>query len=260
MDSFKMWLESLRDIIKPIPQSPEHHAEGNVWNHTRMVRKRLNNAIEYFKNLSSDKNSVFGNLNTNLSDDEINTLRLAAWIHDIGKASATTIEDGKIKAIGHEDPEHFEPMMQRLNNAWKKMYEKSSQQDKDDLWFIIQNHMKLHDFGFSKKSLNQLLDDTGKFKNDRKIKLLLILIMMDQSGRIKLNALNGDDAMPDISQAMSKSAIDYHSRKRPPVPVHEDPIPFLKRLKAKGLNDELIKQAFTGKFGREPTEEEKNAG
>lgn len=219
--SFKTWLEtSLRDIIKPVPQSPTHHAEGDVWVHTLMVRKQLTAAVTYFQELASDKSSVFGNYDPRLTPEEINILRIGAWMHDIGKASATTIGGkpwkdggtGAIQAIGHEDPEHFEPMMSQLGEPWQSMYQKASSQDKEDLWFIIKHHMSLKD-RFGKNILNQLMDDTGKFKNERRVKLLLILILMDQSGRVKLGQPKDTNEMPGTADRMNKSAIEWQAKR-----------------------------------------------
>jgi len=251
MLNFKSWLEgSLRDIIQPIQQSPKHHAEGDVFVHTRMVRQQLQSAIAYFQQLAVDKDSVFGNLDRQLSPADVNLLRIGAWLHDIGKASATTDDSGKIQAIGHEQPAHFEPMMKKLGSPWQQMYEKASAEDKEDLWFIIQQHMSLQPH-FPRKFLRQLLDATGKFKNDRRVKLLLILIMMDQSGRISLGGLNGDAALPEIAGRMRQSAMDFQSTIKPQKEKSsDDPTTFANDLMTKGLDQGTIRKAYFGKFGQ----------
>jgi hypothetical protein len=267
--NFREFLEmsSLRDIIDPVPQSPKHHAEGSVGNHTRMVRKQLYDAIHHFQDLV-ESDPKFSNFSTFFNASDMNLLRLAAWMHDIGKASATTVNDqpwrpgmavgsnDTIKAISHENPWHFEPMMRQLGPTWKKMYDNSSQEDKDDLWFMIQNHMKLKDFGFTKRILPELLDTEGKFKNQRKIKLLLILIMMDQTGRMKMGGIQ--DQLPTISSRMSSSAQAYQAAKRPVQPrtTWDDPVSLAKHMLSKGVGIDRIKQALTGKFGREFTDQE----
>ena len=66
-----------------VPQSPVHHAEGDVWNHTMMVldeaaklRSRAENPVDFL---------------------------FSALVHDLGKAEATTVEeDGRVRSIGHE--------------------------------------------------------------------------------------------------------------------------------------------------------------
>lgn len=268
---FKQWLESsLKGLLEPVPQSPIHHSEGNVFIHSKMVRKQLNSAISHFQEMIAT-NPLFSNFSHNLTSSDINLLRIGAWLHDIGKASATTLtppslngeeqpsinwkdnpwnpeSQGKIKAIGHEDREHFEPMMQKLGEPWQSMYLKSSVEDKEDLWYIIKHHMDLKGEGFGKRMLGGLKDSDGKFKNERRIKLLLILIMMDQSGRIAADM--PEDPLPEISSRMT---ID----KRKPIVVKarlDDPIDFIKTLKNREQPLSILTKAFERKFQRPPTE------
>ncbi len=68
--------------LKDIPQSPVHHPEGNVWNHTMLVvdsaaQKRL------------------------LSNDPL-ALMWAALLHDLGKITNTKIRSGRITAYEHD--------------------------------------------------------------------------------------------------------------------------------------------------------------
>lgn len=73
---------SMLKKLKDIPQSPEHHPEGNVWNHTMLV---VNEAALH-KDKSEDKR-VF---------------MWAALLHDIGKAPATRVKKGRIIAYDHD--------------------------------------------------------------------------------------------------------------------------------------------------------------
>jgi hypothetical protein len=193
-------MSSLRDILKPIPQSPVHHPEGDVFTHTRMVRQSLNKALNLLKEAQKNPNSAFSKLNLDLKPDELNILRLAGWLHDIGKEATTawTTEKGERlpwkelppepslpgkgwQAIGHERPEKFEPVMQKLGPQWQKMYQNASQEDRDDLWFIIKKHMKFYR-GFGKLD-KEMIDNEGKYKDVRRYKLLLLLVLMDRLGR-----------------------------------------------------------------------------
>ena len=68
--------------LKETEQSPIHHPEGNVWNHTMLV---LDWAAK-LKNKSQNE-KVF---------------MWAALLHDIGKAETTKNKKGKITAYNHE--------------------------------------------------------------------------------------------------------------------------------------------------------------
>ncbi len=68
--------------LRETEQSPIHHPEGNVWNHTMLV---VDQAAKQ-KNRSKDK-KVF---------------MWAALLHDIGKAETTKNKNGKITAYNHE--------------------------------------------------------------------------------------------------------------------------------------------------------------
>ena len=71
----------LGDLME-VPQSPIHHPEGNVWNHTMLV---LDNAGER-KNLSQNPK----------------ILMWSALLHDLGKAEATKTKKGKITSYDHD--------------------------------------------------------------------------------------------------------------------------------------------------------------
>lgn len=79
---FKEYPFNMLGKLKETEQSPIHHPEGNVWNHTMLV---VDQAAEQ-KNKSKDK-KVF---------------MWAALLHDIGKAETTKNKNGKITAYNHE--------------------------------------------------------------------------------------------------------------------------------------------------------------
>ena len=68
--------------LKKIPQSPVHHPEGSVWNHTMLV---LDNAGAR-KDLSKSTR----------------VLMWAALLHDLGKALSTKVRKGKITSYNHD--------------------------------------------------------------------------------------------------------------------------------------------------------------
>ncbi|MCY1061202.1 AAA family ATPase [Nannocystis sp. SCPEA4] len=67
------------------PQDPEHHAEGDVWTHTKMVCEALVGLPGWQALAPADREVVFA----------------AALLHDIAKPVCTRIEDGRIRQPGH---------------------------------------------------------------------------------------------------------------------------------------------------------------
>jgi len=68
--------------LKRIEQSPQHHPEGNVWNHTmQVVDMAAQNRIK------SQEPDVF---------------MWAALLHDLGKAPTTKLRKGRITAYDHD--------------------------------------------------------------------------------------------------------------------------------------------------------------
>lgn len=71
----------LTDLIDT-PQSPEHHPEGSVWNHTMLVVDRAAERKD-----KSENPHVF---------------MWAALLHDLGKAPTTKIRKGRITSYDHD--------------------------------------------------------------------------------------------------------------------------------------------------------------
>ncbi len=82
VDAACPWLEDLAGC----PQDPEHHGEGDVLVHTRMVAEAMA-AMPAWRALPAEEREV---------------LFLAALAHDLGKPATTVIEpDGHIRSPGH---------------------------------------------------------------------------------------------------------------------------------------------------------------
>lgn len=76
------WIAALSEC----PQDPIHHAEGNVWIHTRMVLEELARDVRW----------------RTLSAREREIVYLAAVLHDVAKPSTTIVEEsGRVSARGH---------------------------------------------------------------------------------------------------------------------------------------------------------------
>ena len=73
---------TMLDALKKAEQSPTHHPEGNVWNHTLLVVD-----CAAIKKEKSTNPQVF---------------MWAALLHDIGKPGSTRIRNGKITSYDHD--------------------------------------------------------------------------------------------------------------------------------------------------------------
>jgi putative nucleotidyltransferase with HDIG domain len=75
-------VEALRDC----PQDPVHHAEGNVWIHTRMVLESLAGDTRFRSASEADRDVLWA----------------AAVLHDVAKPETTEVQpDGRVTAKGH---------------------------------------------------------------------------------------------------------------------------------------------------------------
>ena len=82
MGQLSVWFPEMEALID-VPQSPKHHAEGDVWTHTMMVIDAAAGLREACANPMA--------------------LMLAAAAHDFGKAVTTEAINGEIHAYGHEE-------------------------------------------------------------------------------------------------------------------------------------------------------------
>ena len=260
-----MWLaESSLGAQLRVPQSARHHPEGNVKRHTLMVRSSMEQAIQLLRQKQQeDPEGPLANLDLNFAPDELNVLRLAAWLHDIGKSVTTDPE--KLTAYGHEDPENFEKAMTNLGPWWQSLYKRSPQDQQEDLWFAIKHHMNLDDQeGFGRKALKiDLMGPDGRYRNERRVKVLLALLIMDRMGRggradfkrgeAKQFAQQNTDPGREGIQGLYASS-DWRKKWGDRVAAHtsapmpDDPEEFIRVMKEKGKPDAIIQQALRGKF------------
>ncbi len=79
---FQEYPFQMLDRLKQTNQSPLHHPEGNVWNHTMLVIDAAADVKERSKNSKA--------------------LMWAALLHDIGKPGTTKLRKGKITSYDHD--------------------------------------------------------------------------------------------------------------------------------------------------------------
>ncbi len=73
------------ELLKPTPQDPYYHAEGDVWTHTKMVCDSLVEQNDYWQS----------------GQDEQFIMFYSALLHDIAKPACTKYEEDKITSKGH---------------------------------------------------------------------------------------------------------------------------------------------------------------
>lgn len=73
---------TLLNNLKRVPQSPKHHPERNVWNHTMLV--------------------IDGAAKMKVKSKDPKAFMWAALLHDIGKTDTTRNKKGKITAYDHD--------------------------------------------------------------------------------------------------------------------------------------------------------------
>lgn len=82
MGQLGYWFREVEALIG-VPQEPRFHPEGDVWNHTMLV-------LDEAAKLREQAKEPLG-------------LMLAALCHDLGKQAAIQDDNGRIRALGHEE-------------------------------------------------------------------------------------------------------------------------------------------------------------
>lgn len=264
MDGFKDFFEmgKLMDIMGEVPQRPDYHLEGPVGLHLSLVRKQLDNAIGIMQKAAESYPSL-SNLDTNYTDEDINLLRIASFTHDLGKKSATRIDGihwqdteklnklqpslNKARAIGHEQPYHFNPVARELLQSpiWSKMFDNASFDDKKILWFLVNNHMIGRE-GMGKKMSRRWIDSNGKYLNDRKLKLLLTFVLMDKMGRLSQVPQKDEELFLKSLEASAEKIKKQNERVQTSHPATQNPADFVKivgdNMRRQGWTDDVFKQ------------------
>jgi len=228
----------LRALLQSVPQSPRHHPEGNVWNHSRLVRKHLDFAVREMGEVIK-KYPCFSAFDPNFSAREINILRVTAYLHDIGKVSATTHDEKGYHAHRHEELSHvFAGIVKlRTDPLWIRVHDSASDEDRGMVMFLIHRHM----FRFGKKFQNRYINDDGVY--NPKVKLLITFRIMDQMGRAF--DVPKYDLFAAVEAAEQKKRRANHIQANQNQP--DNPVEFVAYAKEKGLSTEIIKTALVGK-------------
>ena len=255
-------MSSLRSMLRGVPQSPKHHPEGDVYAHVRLVRRSLEDAVKMLSERARGVDSF------RLIDFAINEknesllLRAAAWLHDIGKVTATIRkESGAWSAVGHDRPRHFLPQLRRLGGSWRRMWMRADFEVRKDLLFLIRWHMAFSqskgDAALGKARARRWISDDGAYRPIRRIKLLLVLIVADRMGRgFADRHERGAKAVETMIEATADRVRDAERNRRAAIKPPEDPVEFLRYLASWQKPLDVCLRAFEGKFGRAPSREE----
>lgn len=264
---FRDWVvtEDMRDLAKAysdalrdVPENPEHHPEGTTLKHVKLVRRAISSAAEELQNLKSGSafSEMLSDLDFRLTEDDFNVLVMAAWLHDVGKATATTVggvpfrsatADGKIQAIGHERPEHYGPQVEKMLGLAPESTRRFYETNRELINFIIERHMDFSHGGFPNRVISDFFE-RGRLKNDRRIRLLLVLMWADKMGRGKAPDLAKNiDKLRIASEKSVEMARRAERNSKGAFEGGEEE--FRSMLKAKGLPDSAIENAVRSKFG-----------
>jgi len=183
---------------------------------------------------------------------------MAAWLHDIGKVTATTIKtdaderhwsvagpEGKIRSLRHEEPEHYGPEIEKLRqyvpNEIQEIYDKN----KELFDFLIQRHMDVSKGGFPKFFVTDNFEN-GVLKNEEKIKLLLVLIYADKMGRSPYSHAAIEKNDKALAEASAKSIEKQSTKKKS---FSGSPLELISTMRDKNVPDNIIAKNVKNKFG-----------
>lgn len=187
--------QGYKKALHGVPQDPGHHPEGDALIHSRLVRKAVPRAMQELQVAQTTPEhplyDILSQINFRLSPQEEQLVVLAAWLHDIGKSTATTIGgepwrqggEGRIQAIGHQDKKHYLPQMQKLQSVAPPETVELYMQNEELINWLIEHHM---DFvggqGFSRNFITDNFDG-HRVQDSLRMRLLLILMWSDKMGR-----------------------------------------------------------------------------
>jgi tRNA nucleotidyltransferase (CCA-adding enzyme) len=214
--------------LKDIPQRPDYHAEGDTWVHTRMV---LEQACAF---------------SAELSDVRKLRVRMAALLHDLGKANTPFEElwadNGDLIGShhGHEDLERFGPPLEALSERIKMPGDV-----RQFVAGVALVHQKVHSIfkagGHGLVSLYQALDLSRKLRHDPHIlDDVALACAADNYGRLTLLKDGSKVAPTSYHQA------DYF--KKAMLTIHAvDPGTVINEVLAKGHGLKTAKEQLLGR-------------
>lgn len=258
MEGMRDLARAYSDALRDVPENPDHHPEGTTLKHVKLVRRAISSAAQELQNLKFAPvfSDILSDLDFRLTEDDRQVLVMAAWLHDVGKTTATTIggvpfrdaggQTGKIQAIGHERPDHYGPQVEKMLSLAPETTRRFYEANRDLINFLVERHMDFSHGGFPNRVISDFFAD-GKVKNDRRMRLLLVLMWADKMGRAKTADLAKN--IDKLRLASEKSKELAHKSQRTLKGAFEgSEEEFRSMLKAKGLPDSAIEAAVRNKF------------
>lgn len=246
-ESAKELAKDFKSILHGVPQSPKHHPEGDALVHTRLVRKSINQAINYINELKTKEpfKTILQNINVNLVGADDQLIKLTAFLHDIGKKTATRIKDDKITSYNHENPEHYQPQIDSLRKNAHPELIKFYEDNKELIDFLIQRHMDVSKGGFPNQFIATYMNN-GVFIPDRKLNLLMVILYADKMGRKPQSQESIDKNDKALIAAQEKSM--RNAQKVQPQQKPISPQDLLNDLKRKNIPLDKIINIVKNKF------------
>lgn len=172
------------EVMDACAHDPIHHAEGSPWVHTTMVAAALEDRPE-FQALAADRKAV---------------VRLAAWLHDIGKPSTTIFEPCELTGFMRvRQPGHASV---GAKMAFQAMMDAGVDRGlAQDVHALVSWHMRpTH---LAELSVDKILARVQRYSAEcgsGSFGELMALSRADQDGRIALDGRNKHLPLDDLEQ------------------------------------------------------------
>lgn len=250
---FKEWLfEGHRELasmyksrLGGVQQDAEHHPEGDVLAHSRLVRGAIKQAALTLGSYTGELGDVLSLIDFNLNAQELEILALAAWGHDIGKVTATGVENGRIHARGHQDRDHFEPQLADLGSVASEKTRQLYLHNKDLVDFLILHHMDFASGSFGRAFVAENFEG-NKVKNTLRMKLLLVLMWADRLGRGRVSLLSNERALLKSASMAAKRAGNIAKQSGA---FTGNASSMAQMLRQRGVDADSIRRSLQNKYG-----------
>ncbi len=176
--------------MKETPQNPKYHAEGNVWNHTKMVCECLVKDEDFRA----------------LEERQRQELFLAALLHDAGKRHTTRLENGEWISPGHA----IAGAKITRDLLWREYGlcgSKELQNFRETICLLIRYHMSAPYIFESDDPGSRLIKTSanGELAPDFDLKSLFILAKADANGKIADDNRKGEETVLLVEEAAKEN-------------------------------------------------------